>query len=63
MACANIVLQGKRCLFKTEPPTLDMLTSGWFPTRKGVNMDNFNISLLLIFLILYILKNGSHQNR
>jgi len=25
-------------------------------------MDNFNISLLLIFMILFVLKNGSQLN-
>ena len=37
--------------------------SGWFPDQKEVDMNDFNLTLFLIFLILFILKNGSHQKK
>ena len=50
----------KDTLFKRKPPPILIQISGWFPTRKEVGMNDFNISLFLILLILFILKNGSH---
>jgi len=48
-------------LLKEKQPSILFKTSGCIPARKGAVMDNFNLALFLIFLILYILKNGSHR--
>ena len=53
----------KETLFRKELLTTLFQASGWFPTRKGADMNDFNLSLILIFLILYILKNGSYSNK
>lgn len=55
-------MQGKRVLFSEKDNHTNYLSFGLFPTRKGADMDKFNISLLLIFMILFVLKNGSQPN-
>ena len=59
-----IILQGKNSSFQNETNLQVILRPRVsFPTRKGADMDKFNISLLLIFMILFVLKNGSHCNK
>lgn len=55
-------LQGKNKLFSKGTNYKICIVFGWYPTRKGADMDKFNVSLLLIFMILFILKNGSRHN-
>ena len=59
-----IILQGKNSSFQNETNLQVILRPRVsFSTRKGADMDKFNISLLLIFMILFVLKNGSHCNK
>ena len=55
-------LQGKNKLFSKGTNYKICIVFGWYPTRRGADMDKFNVSLLLIFMILFILKNGSRHN-
>ncbi len=56
-------LQGKGILFDGTQSTINYIVFGLVPERKEAAMNDINVSLFLIFLILFIIKSGIYLER
>ena len=56
-----IVMQGKRALFQRNIDTTDYtsISVDCFDERRSF-MENLNLTLIMLFLILYIIKSSTH---
>ena len=56
-------LQGKGTLFDGTQSTINYIVFGLVLERKEAAMNDINVSLFLIFLILFIIKSGIYLER